>query len=148
MRSGSCWAIRPSFAGGTSRALAEGAPPTTRSTAPLGAWCAARAAGEAEALLLAAGVPAAQCINPHFLSPNPQLEARGFFTELEHPVMGRLRHPELPIGFASPARPLLHTPAPTLGQHNEELLRELGLSGAEIASLRERGIIGTRPTGF
>jgi crotonobetainyl-CoA:carnitine CoA-transferase CaiB-like acyl-CoA transferase len=37
-------------------------------------------------------------------------------------------------------------PAPTLGQHNHELLAELGLSPAEIADLEANGVIGQVPT--
>jgi crotonobetainyl-CoA:carnitine CoA-transferase CaiB-like acyl-CoA transferase len=38
--------------------------------------------------------------------------------------------------------------SPTLGQHNIEVLTELGLSDDEIAELQADGIIGTRPTGL
>jgi crotonobetainyl-CoA:carnitine CoA-transferase CaiB-like acyl-CoA transferase len=114
--------------------------------ARLAAWCAGRQALEAEAALLDAGVPAAAGLNAHFALPNAQLEHRGFFQLLHHPVTGPTPYPSLPMIFSSwgPAR---HTsPPPTLGQHNDEVLGgELGLSGEELASLRERKVIGERP---
>ena len=42
----------------------------------------------------------------------------------------------------------LRTPAPTLGQHNHEILRELGLTADEINALEQDEIIGTRPKGL
>ena len=58
----------------------------------------------------------------------PQLEERGYFAEIEHPVMGRLRVPgEM---FRLPECPWsLRRPAPLLGEHNSEVYSdELGLS--------------------
>ena len=40
---------------------------------------------------------------------------------------------------------LFRSPPPLLGQHNDEVLTELGLSAAEIADLAARGVIGDRP---
>jgi crotonobetainyl-CoA:carnitine CoA-transferase CaiB-like acyl-CoA transferase len=52
---------------------------------------------------------------------SPQIAARGFLTEIEHPAAGTLKYPGRPFQFSnlpdSPARP-----APLLGQHNEEIL--------------------------
>jgi crotonobetainyl-CoA:carnitine CoA-transferase CaiB-like acyl-CoA transferase len=109
------------------------------------AWCAARACADAEAALLAAGVPAAACIDAHALLPNAQLEARAAYTTLVHPVTGATRYPELPMRFSALPRPLRRTPPPTLGQHNDEVLGELGLSAAEIAELRAKKVIGEKP---
>ena len=108
-------------------------------------WCARRSASAAEAALLAAGIPAAQCINAHHVLPNPQLEARAAYTTLAHPVTGATRYPELPLRFSALPRPLRRTPPPTLGQHNDEVLRELGLRDDEIAELRAKRVIGERP---
>jgi crotonobetainyl-CoA:carnitine CoA-transferase CaiB-like acyl-CoA transferase len=113
--------------------------------ATLAAWCAMRPAAAAESVLLAAGVPAAQCINAHFLLPNPQLAHRAAYTTLRHPFSGETRYPELPMRFSAFPRPLRRTPPPSLGQHNGEVLGELGLGPAEIALLRVRRVIGERP---
>jgi crotonobetainyl-CoA:carnitine CoA-transferase CaiB-like acyl-CoA transferase len=96
--------------------------------------------------LRAAGIPAAGLVNAHYLSPNPQLEARGFFQELEHPVTGTKRYPGLPFRFSSRGPGWHRSPPPTLGQHNEEVLGgELGLSPAELDELRAAKVIGDRP---
>ncbi|MBM4382977.1 MAG: CoA transferase [Deltaproteobacteria bacterium] len=113
--------------------------------AAIGAWCAARTSRDAEAALLPAGVPASVCIDAHALLPNAQLDARAAYTTLAHPVTGATRYPELPMRFESWPRPLRVAPPPTLGQHNEELLRELGLREEEIAELRAKRVIGERP---
>jgi len=61
-------------------------------------------------------------------------------------VNGRARLSTVPM--RSPGGPeRVHTrPAPLLGQHNHELLGELGLSASEIADLEADGIIGQAPT--
>jgi crotonobetainyl-CoA:carnitine CoA-transferase CaiB-like acyl-CoA transferase len=110
-------------------------------------WMAGRKQDEAVEALLEVGVPAHPVINAHYLMPNPQLEHRRFFQTLEHPITGPTRYPGLPMRFSALGDPLHRSPPPTLGQHNDEVLSgELGLSEEEIAELRERQIIGERPS--
>ena len=83
--------------------------------------------------------------DPRTASLHPQHAARGFFEEIEHPVVGRQPIPGVPFRYASVER-WLRRPAPTLGQHNRELLGGLlGLDDAELAALEAEGVIGTRP---
>lgn len=72
---------------------------------------------------------------------DPEVVAGGCIGEMEYPDMGRVRVVNPPAEFGrTPARP--RTPAPMLGQHTEEVLRELGgYSWEEIAALREQGAI-------
>ena len=73
------------------------------------------------------------------LHADPHVQAVGLLEESDHPVAGRLRQPRHPARFGgTPAA--LGGPAPTLGQHTDAILAELGLD-AEIASLRARQII-------
>ncbi len=55
------------------------------------------------------------------LLASPHLKARGFFVTMRHPVAGEVTMPGAP--YLMPATPWeLRTPAPTLGQHNDEVL--------------------------
>jgi crotonobetainyl-CoA:carnitine CoA-transferase CaiB-like acyl-CoA transferase len=109
--------------------------------APLDEWIAARSADEAEATLAAAGVPAAKVASYREVAHDPQLRHRGFFVALDHPVMGTCEYEGLTTRFSAKPRPL-QRPAPTLGQHTDEVLRDLlGLSDGEIARLRSAGAL-------
>jgi len=91
-------------------------------------------------------VPVAKVMQPHRQTELAQLSFRDFFEVVDHPVNGRARLSTVPMRFsAGPG--VFHTqPAPLLGQHNHELLAELGLSAAEIAELEADGVIGRAPT--
>jgi crotonobetainyl-CoA:carnitine CoA-transferase CaiB-like acyl-CoA transferase len=111
----------------------------------LAAWCEHRGGDDIVATLWDAGVPVAKVMQPHRQTELDQLAFRGFFEEVEHPVNGRARLSTVPMRLSGgPGR--FHTnAAPTLGQHNHELLTELGLTPAEIADLEAGGIIGSAP---
>jgi len=118
-----------------------------RLCARISAWARTRDRDEALEALRAAGVPASAAVNNHRLSPNPQLEARGFFQTMTHPHTGETRYPSLPAIFSAFERELHRSPPPTLGQHNREILQgDLGLSDEECDRLEAEGVIGTRPS--
>ena len=74
------------------------------------------------------------------LVDNPQYKHRGYFAEVEHPVAGRAAYPGAPFTMSgTPWR--ARTPAPTLGQHNAEVLGELGFTRKDLAALRANGDI-------
>ncbi len=113
--------------------------------AGLRAWIAAHQRDAVLDWLAARRIPAAAVSDPRVASLHPQHAARGFFEELEHPVVGRQPVPGVPFRYASVPR-WLARPAPTLGQHNREVLGGLlGLDDAELARLEAAGVIGTRP---
>ena len=75
------------------------------------------------------------------LAASKQLEARGFFGEVDHPVMGNVKCPTAPYRFSqTPHR--FHHPAPMLGEHNEEIfVNRLGYSREDLARMRGTGVI-------
>jgi benzylsuccinate CoA-transferase BbsE subunit len=75
------------------------------------------------------------------VAANPQLEARGFFVEVEHPVTKRvLRMPGAPYLLSrTPWR--VQRPAPQLGEHNAEIFAEIGVSDDELARLSRERVI-------
>ncbi|MBW2229381.1 MAG: CoA transferase [Deltaproteobacteria bacterium] len=93
-------------------------------------------------VLDAEDVPCAPVLTRDDVHLHPQVQANGIIVEDEHPVVGRVRQarpPERMDGTPS----AITRPAPTIGQHTEEVLVELGLTSAEISKLRELGALGT-----
>jgi crotonobetainyl-CoA:carnitine CoA-transferase CaiB-like acyl-CoA transferase len=74
----------------------------------------------------------------------PVLEAREYYQQLEHPITGAHRYPGWPFRIAPGPVGHHRFPPPTLGQHNDEVLRGLGFTDAEIDDLRARKVIGER----
>ena len=72
---------------------------------------------------------------------DPQLQARGHWVYLDHPEMGRTVYNALPARLSrTPGYP--HRPAPLLGQHTDEVLRDLlALTPSEIDALRAQGAL-------
>ena len=95
---------------------------------------------EAIRRLEAHNVPCGVVTAPADLAADPHARTIGLFEESIHPVAGRLRQPRHPASFGDD-RPAIGAPAPMLGEHSDEILRELGLAD-RIRDLRERGIVG------
>jgi crotonobetainyl-CoA:carnitine CoA-transferase CaiB-like acyl-CoA transferase len=103
-------------------------------------WCMARTKADIAALLQSKGVPAAPLNTTADLLADPHLRDRQFFIEVEHPAAGVLRYPGPPFRmFATPFA--IRRAAPLLGQHNEEVLSELGYRVPDVVRLRETGAI-------
>ena len=90
-------------------------------------------------------MPVAKVMQPHRQSELPQLSARGFFEDVGHPVNARTPHSTLPFRSTRGLDRVHTQSAPLLGQHNRELLSELGLSDKDIDELEAQGVIGTAP---
>jgi crotonobetainyl-CoA:carnitine CoA-transferase CaiB-like acyl-CoA transferase len=105
-------------------------------------WAAGQELEQAVELLLAHGVPAGAVRDFRSMSSHPLFTARGFFETVDHPVVGAHPVSVLPFRWSGIDR-WVREPAPTLGQHNHEVLAGiLGLSDDEIAELEAAQVIG------
>jgi crotonobetainyl-CoA:carnitine CoA-transferase CaiB-like acyl-CoA transferase len=111
----------------------------------LAAWCLSRSSDEIIEALWPAGVPAAKVMQPHRQTELPQLRHRRFFEHVGHPVNIAAPHSTLPVSVSHGPDHFHRAAAPLLGEHNRELLGELGLTDPEIDALEELGVIGTEP---
>ena len=84
--------------------------------------------------LLAADIPTAPMHSMVSLIDDPHLSEVGFFRTVDHPTEGLLRTPA-PVGNYSATPAALHRPAPRIGEHSVELLREAGYDDREIDAL-------------
>ena len=87
-------------------------------------------------------IPYAMVRPPEALIDDPQLKERGFFSEVEHPELGRsFQYPGGPFFFTKPPWRISRRP-PLLGEHNAEIFTgELGLSPEQLAGLVQDGVI-------
>jgi crotonobetainyl-CoA:carnitine CoA-transferase CaiB-like acyl-CoA transferase len=97
---------------------------------------------EWEPILVKGGIPVGRVNNLAQVNEHPQVRARGSLLDMQHPTAGKVR-------MAGPAVRLtatpgtVRTPAPHLGEHTEEVMKDLlGLDGKAIAELREKGAFG------
>ena len=107
----------------------------------LARWCAERTSKEVLEAMEAVRLPAGPVLSPQEVLEDPHIAAKGLFQPVSYP------------GLDKPA-PLMKTPvelsrtpgeirtrAPTLGEHTDQIMGELGYSDAEIAQLREKRVV-------
>lgn len=105
-------------------------------------WLADKKSDEAVQMIQDAGVPAAPIYSIDQVVADPHIAgAREMFVEVEHPVAGPMKVTGCQIKF-SDTKSGVRTPAPTLGQHTDEILKKyLGMDDSDIARLREQQIL-------
>ena len=74
------------------------------------------------------------------LVADPHLADIGFFSEVDHPAVGRIRQMNVPSEWSG-TQPSIRRQAPTLGEHSREVLREAGLSESRIDDLIARKVV-------
>jgi crotonobetainyl-CoA:carnitine CoA-transferase CaiB-like acyl-CoA transferase len=85
-------------------------------------------------------VPCAPILSPAQVIADAQVRHNGLIVEYQHPFAGRTRQTRPAARFERTPQEIRH-PAPTLGQHTDEVLGELGLTRAELAALRSAGVV-------
>lgn len=108
------------------------------------AWTRTQDAEAVMETLQKQGIPAERVITGDHMYEIAQLDSREYYEELDHPVTGPHRYPGWPFRITPGPHRHHRTAPPTLGQHNDEILRELGLSEQDLTDLRSRRIIGER----
>jgi crotonobetainyl-CoA:carnitine CoA-transferase CaiB-like acyl-CoA transferase len=90
--------------------------------------------------LLAVGIPAGPICNIEQALNSEHAKAREAVMELDHPVEGRVKSIGFPVKLSESKQRVRRHP-PLLGEHNEEILKELGLDNKGIDELRAEGAI-------
>lgn len=111
----------------------------------IAAWTRPQQAHALMSRLQRLGIPAAATHAASTLLRDPHLVARGFWQWRERAAVGSQPNPSPPYRTGAAPVPV-RTPAPTMGQHNREVLAGiLGLTDDALGELEAAGIIGTRP---
>jgi crotonobetainyl-CoA:carnitine CoA-transferase CaiB-like acyl-CoA transferase len=111
----------------------------------LGAWCARFASEDLVGRLRRAQVPAARVEIGTDAINHPQLRFRQRVFTLVHPVAGPGHYIGAPMRFSHDPAATAERPAPLFGQHNREILAEIGFSVDEIDALAEGGGLAMSP---
>ena len=107
----------------------------------LGAWCAERTSQEVLEAMEKARLPAGPVLSPQQVLDDPHIAAKGLFQPVEYPGL------DIPAPLMKTPVELSETPGeirtrpPTLGEHTDQLMEELGYSAGEISDLREKRVV-------
>jgi len=137
---------RPDLASGQLRTLRGRIDGIDELTKAIGAWVATLTRAEVSAVCERYRVPAAPLKDVREVLTDPHLRARGFLTD-QKTGAGEVALPNSPMRYeGSPLRAL--TPPPELGEHTDQVLRELcGLDTPELVELRRTGVTAPTPQG-
>jgi benzylsuccinate CoA-transferase BbsF subunit len=108
-------------------------------------WTSQQTPYDAMHALQKAGVKAAAVLDGHDVLKDPQYKARGQYDVVDQPSLGKRliqKHTAARFGRFSTAP---RRPSPLIGQHNAEVLKEIGYNDEQIAELESQGIIASKP---
>jgi formyl-CoA transferase len=108
--------------------------------AAISAWTSQRPLADALAAMAAADVPAGRIYSAADWQDDPQFVARGMIERVPLADGSTLAMPAI-VPRMSGTPGAIGWPGPTLGEHTDEVLREIGLDDARIAELRGRGVV-------
>jgi crotonobetainyl-CoA:carnitine CoA-transferase CaiB-like acyl-CoA transferase len=104
-------------------------------------WVAGHTVEEVGQALTGAGIPWGPVATIPDVVDSPQIAAREMLVDVEHPELGTLKIPGIPIKLSATPGTIRHPP-PLVGEHTDEVYREvLGLDDQELRRLREVGAI-------
>jgi formyl-CoA transferase len=92
-------------------------------------------------LLNEAGIPCGPVYTIDQMFADPQVEHLNMARLVVHPRLGEMKVVRQPIDMSRSQEPQELTPAPELGQHSDEILREYGYDDDDIADLRSRNVV-------
>lgn len=106
----------------------------------VGEWVAQRSSAEAIAAFEGARVPAGPVYRPRQTLEDPHVKNGDFFADVDFPGVGAAKVAATPVKLhGTPGT--VRTRPPVLGEHTDEVLRELGFSAIEIAALKKEGAV-------
>lgn len=108
------------------------------------AWVGQRSVAQCLAELDAIDVPCAKVQRIDEVLADPQIIARGMVVEQDHPVLGKVKLPNLPFRF-SEVDTTQTVPAPLMGQHNRPIAAGLGYSDSAIEAMERDGVLYAEP---
>jgi crotonobetainyl-CoA:carnitine CoA-transferase CaiB-like acyl-CoA transferase len=104
------------------------------------AWTLTHTVKEVVAICDEAAIPSGPILSIDELVEDPHLKARDMLVEIDNPILGKVVYPGNPLKF-SETSDLRFDSAPVLGQHNDQILKDiLGKSDAEISALKAKNI--------
>ncbi|MDR1359812.1 MAG: CoA transferase [Deltaproteobacteria bacterium] len=104
-------------------------------------WTNSKTVAQMEEILVSAGIPFGPVLNVAQTTEHPQIAARNMIQEVDDPLLGKVRLCGIPIK-ARGVSDKIERPAPRLGEHNEEVLRDLlGYDAAAVRALKEAGAV-------